>query len=92
MLRNKGRQSNPLPMRFPAGGRWEAEIQEMPDFVGERGGTRTLDPMIESHGLFTAPRWAGLDLHWVGAGSAQNNLCASMDFYSRTFELRLCDH
>ena len=25
------------------------KIQVMPDFIGERGGTRTLDPMIKSH-------------------------------------------
>jgi hypothetical protein len=33
------------------------EIQIMPDFIGERGGTRTLDPMIKSHALpfFAAP-------------------------------------
>jgi len=30
-------------------GCWEAQIREMPDFIGERGGTRTLDPMIKSH-------------------------------------------
>src|ERR1700687_5262673 len=39
----------PLPMCFPVGGCWEAKVQEMPDFIGERGGTRTLDPMIKSH-------------------------------------------
>jgi hypothetical protein len=38
-----------LPKPFPAGGNWEAEIQVVPDFIGERGGTRTLDPMIKSH-------------------------------------------
>ena len=39
-------------MSFPGRRRWEAEIQEMPDFIGERGGTRTLDPMIKSHVLY----------------------------------------
>jgi hypothetical protein len=29
-----------------------AEIQEAPGFIGERGGTRTLDPMIKSHVLY----------------------------------------
>ena len=29
-----------------------SKIQVMPDFVGERGGTRTLDPMIKSHVLY----------------------------------------
>jgi hypothetical protein len=38
-----------LPTRFPGGRCWEARIQVMPDFIGERGGTRTLDPMIKSH-------------------------------------------
>jgi hypothetical protein len=41
-----------LPTRFPGRTSWEAKIQEMPGFFGERGGTRTLDPMIESHGFF----------------------------------------
>jgi hypothetical protein len=41
-----------LPTRFPAGVRWEAKIQEVLDFIGERGGTRTLDPMIKSHVLY----------------------------------------
>jgi hypothetical protein len=27
-------------------------MQVMPDFIGERGGTRTLDPMIKSHVLY----------------------------------------
>jgi hypothetical protein len=39
-------------MRFPAGLVWEAEIKEAPGFIGERGGTRTLDPMIKSHVLY----------------------------------------
>jgi hypothetical protein len=29
-----------------------SKMQVMPDFVGERGGTRTLDPMIKSHVLY----------------------------------------
>jgi hypothetical protein len=29
-----------------------SKIQIMPDFHGERGGTRTLDPMIKSHVLY----------------------------------------
>ncbi len=29
-----------------------SKIQVMPDFIGERGGTRTLDPMIKSHVLY----------------------------------------
>jgi hypothetical protein len=28
------------------------KIQVVPDFIGERGGTRTLDPMIKSHVLY----------------------------------------
>jgi hypothetical protein len=35
-------------MRFPNDGCWEAIVQEMPDFIGEREETRTLDPMIKS--------------------------------------------
>ena len=38
-----------LPSHFPIGTFWEAQIQVMPDLIGERGGTRTLDPMIKSH-------------------------------------------
>jgi hypothetical protein len=41
-----------LPTCFPAGRSWEAEIREAPGFIGERGGTRTLDPMIKSHVLY----------------------------------------
>jgi hypothetical protein len=45
-----------LPTQCPHGhSAKSAEIQVIPDFVGERGGTRTLDPMIESHG-----RWLNL--------------------------------
>jgi hypothetical protein len=29
-----------------------SKIQVVPDFIGERGGTRTLDPMIKSHVLY----------------------------------------
>jgi hypothetical protein len=35
-------------MRFPVSGCWEAIIEEVPDFIGERGGTRTLDSRIRS--------------------------------------------
>jgi hypothetical protein len=34
------------------GWRGEAKIEETPGFIGERGGTRTLDPMIKSHVLY----------------------------------------
>ena len=37
-----------LPGHFPINSRWEASIQVRPDFIGERGGTRALDPMIRS--------------------------------------------
>jgi hypothetical protein len=31
---------------------WEGEEKYGSDFIGERGGTRTLDPMIKSHVLY----------------------------------------
>jgi hypothetical protein len=51
-------------MRFPTDMRWEAKIQVMPDFIGERGATRILDPMIKG------PRTVGLrGLRREGAAS-----------------------
>jgi hypothetical protein len=35
-------------MRFPRGSYREAEIQVISDFIGERGGTRTFDPMTSA--------------------------------------------
>jgi hypothetical protein len=37
-----------LPGHFPINSRWETSIQVRPDFIGERRGTRALDPMIRS--------------------------------------------
>jgi hypothetical protein len=42
-----------LPTQCPHGGFIKpSEIQVVLDFIGERGGTRTHDPMIKSHVLY----------------------------------------
>jgi hypothetical protein len=72
-----------LPSRFPVREIWEAKRSifrfKLLISLGERGGTRTLDPMIKRQVLSSA----------VGAGAAQNNRFASKSLFSRTFEVRL---
>jgi hypothetical protein len=42
-----------LPTQCPHGPeRFLQKIRQLSDFVGERGGTRTRDPMIKSHVLY----------------------------------------
>ena len=51
----KGLEKCCFPTRFQRILFWEADrpkMQEVGYFIGERGGTRTLDPMIKSHVLY----------------------------------------